>query len=241
MPIYRGSGTNPGNIYFGNNEISKVYFGQNLVWQKIKAVKFGLLYNWYTANDARGLLPIGWHVPSKTEFETLVSFIGGSSGAGNILKETGTTWWNYDSGSTNSSKFNLRGSGFRGSFSFNGLLTNNYTLSLTTAGENFYFLYVISATTSANLSLITSKITGVAIRGIKDSTILTNGQQGYMLDNDNFRYPTICIGTQEWMAANLKTTKYRNGDSIPEVTDNTAWAALTTGALCAYNNDWDNV
>jgi predicted transcriptional regulator len=29
--------------------------------------------------------------------------------------------------------------------------------------------------------------------------------------------------------------------AIPEVTDNTAWAALTTGALCAYNNNWDNV
>jgi len=39
----------------------------------------------------------------------------------------------------------------------------------------------------------------------------------------------------------LAETKYRDGSLIPEVTDNTAWAALTTGALCAYDNDWNNV
>ena len=30
-------------------------------------------------------------------------------------------------------------------------------------------------------------------------------------------------------------------DAITEVADSTAWAGLTTGALCAYNNDWNNV
>ena len=35
-------------------------------------------------------------------------------------------------------------------------------------------------------------------------------------------YHTITIGTQVWTVENLKTTKYRNGESIPNVTDNTA-------------------
>ena len=39
------------------------------------------------------------------------------------------------------------------------------------------------------------------------------------------------------MAENLRTTHYRNGDAIPNVTDNTAWNGLTTGAYCWYNND----
>ena len=39
------------------------------------------------------------------------------------------------------------------------------------------------------------------------------------------------------MAENLKTTKYRNSDPIPNVTVNTSWAGLTTGAYCWYNND----
>ena len=49
--------------------------------------------------------------------------------------------------------------------------------------------------------------------------------------------PTIVIGTQQWMSNNLNVAFYRNGDPIPHVADPTAWAALTTGAWCYYNND----
>ena len=47
----------------------------------------------------------------------------------------------------------------------------------------------------------------------------------------------IKIGTQKWMTKNLAVSRYRNGDKIPQVTDPAAWAALTTGAWCWYNND----
>ena len=60
---------------------------------------------------------------------------------------------------------------------------------------------------------------------------------GTVSDNDGNVYRTITIGTQVWMAENLKTTKYRNGDAIPNVTVNSSWKALTTGAYCWYNND----
>jgi len=82
---------------------------------------------------------------------------------------------------------------------------------------------------------------GLALRPLKDSTTLTHGQTGIYTGNDGKVYRTICIGTQEWLACNLAETKYRNLDDIPEVTDNDDWVALTTGALCAYDNDWDNV
>jgi uncharacterized protein (TIGR02145 family) len=49
--------------------------------------------------------------------------------------------------------------------------------------------------------------------------------------------PAIQIGTQQWMSKNLDVAFYRNGDPIPQVTDPTAWAGLTTGAWCYYNND----
>jgi uncharacterized protein (TIGR02145 family) len=49
--------------------------------------------------------------------------------------------------------------------------------------------------------------------------------------------PTIQIGTQQWMSKNLNVAFYRNGNPIPQVTDPTAWAGLTTGAWCYYNND----
>jgi uncharacterized protein (TIGR02145 family) len=46
----------------------------------------------------------------------------------------------------------------------------------------------------------------------------------------------IQIGDQIWMCKNLDVDTYLNGDPIPEVTDKTAWANLTTGAWCYYNN-----
>lgn len=57
-----------------------------------------------------------------------------------------------------------------------------------------------------------------------------NDQQGNI-------YKTIVIGNQEWMAEDLKTTIYRNGDNILEVSDLTQWADLSEGALCSYNNE----
>jgi uncharacterized protein (TIGR02145 family) len=48
---------------------------------------------------------------------------------------------------------------------------------------------------------------------------------------------TVTICSQDWMTKNLDVATYRNGDPIPKVTDPTAWAALSTGAYCYYNND----
>ena len=55
-------------------------------------------------------------------------------------------------------------------------------------------------------------------------------------DIDGNFYHTVTIGTQVWMVENLKTTKYRNGDPIPNVTNNSQWTKLTTCAYCNYEN-----
>jgi uncharacterized protein (TIGR02145 family) len=60
-------------------------------------------------------------------------------------------------------------------------------------------------------------------------------------DVDGNVYHTVTIGTQVWMVENLKTTKYRNGDVIPNVTDSALWRNLSTGAYCNYNNNVNNV
>jgi uncharacterized protein (TIGR02145 family) len=62
---------------------------------------------------------------------------------------------------------------------------------------------------------------------------------GSVTDQDGITYKTIEIGTQTWMAENLRTTKYNDGTPVPLVTDKTEWAALTTPGLSWYNNDTD--
>jgi uncharacterized protein (TIGR02145 family) len=61
---------------------------------------------------------------------------------------------------------------------------------------------------------------------------------GSISDQDGNVYKTVTIGNQTWMAENLKTSKYRNGEPIPNVVDNTEWGNLTTGASCTYDNDF---
>jgi uncharacterized protein (TIGR02145 family) len=51
---------------------------------------------------------------------------------------------------------------------------------------------------------------------------------------------TVDICSVNWVVQNLDVTTYRNGDVIPQVTDNATWASLTTGAWCYYNNDPSN-
>jgi uncharacterized protein (TIGR02145 family) len=49
--------------------------------------------------------------------------------------------------------------------------------------------------------------------------------------------PSVTIGNQIWTSQNLSLLRYRNGDTIPNITDPAEWANLTTGAYCNYNND----
>lgn len=54
-------------------------------------------------------------------------------------------------------------------------------------------------------------------------------------------YHTIIIGDQEWIVENLRCTNDGEGTAIPVVSNAVSWAALTTGARCAYDNDINNV
>ncbi len=59
-------------------------------------------------------------------------------------------------------------------------------------------------------------------------------------DIDGNVYKTVTIGTQLWMAENLRTTKLKNGTAIPNITDNADWGELDTLGFCYYNNDNTN-
>lgn len=59
---------------------------------------------------------------------------------------------------------------------------------------------------------------------------------GTVTDIDGNTYKTIQIGTQVWMAENLKTTRYNDEAAIPLVADGTDWSDLTTHGFSWYEN-----
>ena len=92
--------------------------------------------------------------------------------------------------------------------------------------------------TTVQRDAISSPATGLVIFNTSTNSLETKNSTGWVSLSASFvALPTIVIGTQQWMEKNLEVVTYRNGNIIPQVTDPTAWAALTTGAWCYYNND----
>jgi uncharacterized protein (TIGR02145 family) len=81
----------------------------------VNATPYGALYNWYTINSGK-LAPIGWHIPTAAEWQTLADYLGGDALAGGKLKEVGTTHFaSPNAGATNETGFTAVGSGYRSS------------------------------------------------------------------------------------------------------------------------------
>jgi len=58
-----------------------------------------------------------------------------------------------------------------------------------------------------------------------------------LVDPDGNKYKTVVIGEQEWMAENLRTSQYANGDAIPNIEDRVEWVNSSSGASCSLNNN----
>jgi uncharacterized protein (TIGR02145 family) len=135
---------------------------------------YGAIYNWHTldliSNGSKNVCPINWHVPTYSEWTTLINYLGNSL-AGGKLKEIGTTHWNFpNTGANNSTGFTAVPGGGRGStfgeFVFFG---NNGVYWTSSISGNQYQSYSI-AYNSNELTLwhAGSMNWGHSIRCIKD-------------------------------------------------------------------------
>jgi len=83
------------------------------------ACPYGKLYNWFACVDDRQLCPVGWHVPTDSEWTVLTDYLGGEAIAGGKMKTTGITadatglWFTPNAGATNSSGFSGVPGGYR--------------------------------------------------------------------------------------------------------------------------------
>ena len=155
-----------------------------------------------------------------------------ASCGGNVISDGGANvttvgiCWNTSQNPTIAD--NQSGLGFSG--------TGSFTRNVTDLDPNTTYYVRAYATNSAGtaygdqVSFTTSQIF--------DPIIFNPGfTYGEVTDIDGNKYNTIQIGTQIWMAENLKTTKLNDGTEIPTVTDNTAWSTMTNPGFCWYKNN----
>ena len=212
---------------------------------------YGRLYNGYAVADGRQIAPAGWHVASDAEWKQLEMYLGMSQAEadaegtargtteGGKLKETGTTHWvSPNTGATNETGFSGLPSGYRIYFGpYYDIGDYGYFWSSTELNSNYNYAWYRRLYHDGSVvgRYYYNKQVGFPVRCVKDA------EESTLTDIDGNVYQTVAIGTQVWMAENLKVTHYPNGDDIPNVTDNATWEALNTGAYCEYNNDTNNV
>lgn len=297
---------------------------------------YGALYGRNIVSSKK-LCPVGWHIPTNSEWETLGDILGGMEIAGGKMKETGTSHWNKPNvGATNESGFNAIPGGFfyhyegghGGSSGFTGMGIQGLWSSYESSGyiiensnlvlKNYSQYSDVTASVRCKLDdLATAKIPEISTVEIVNilpwtansgGTILSDGgsaiiQKGVCWSNhpspdtNNFKtkdgyaskdftsfinnllpqttyyvrayainklgvaygnemsfttkddfnygsvtdiegntYKTIKIVNQTWMAENLKSTRFNNGDSIPYIIDNSIWKSDTLPAYCNYND-----
>ncbi|MBK6346518.1 MAG: fibrobacter succinogenes major paralogous domain-containing protein [Bacteroidales bacterium] len=81
---------------------------------------------------------------------------------------------------------------------------------------------------------------GVAYGAEQSFTLWINIPGPNATDIDGNNYTSVRIGSQVWMVENLKTTKYRNGEPILNITNSTEWNRAGTGGFCYYDNNIAN-
>jgi uncharacterized protein (TIGR02145 family) len=99
--------------------------------------------------------------------------------------------------------------------------------------------YVDNSVSNSYTQAEVDAIISEAITGLQDQidALQASSGSGTVTDQDGNSYPYLTYGDQVWTVKNAEMVTYRDGTPIPQVTDATEWANLTTGAWCYYDND----
>jgi uncharacterized protein (TIGR02145 family) len=132
---------------------------------------YGVYYNWYTVKTGK-LCPSGWHVPSRSEFETLISDTGGAEQAGGNLKESGFFHWkNPNTGANNIYGFSGLPAGYHGqNTSFQYLEEKTFFWSSVAGLSNNAWTISLEYSNSAITETWIQRNYGFTIRCIKNSS-----------------------------------------------------------------------
>jgi uncharacterized protein (TIGR02145 family) len=158
----------------------------------INATVYGRLYNWLAVNDSRIIAPVGWHIPTDTEFTILIDYLGGDSIAGGKLKEIGFEHWCYpNAGATNETGFTAVPGGYCNSL---GVFDNKgyrgyYQSSTVYNAGNSWFRELVCEDDRVDRHYA-SKGSGHSVRCVKDNITGTDNLNEY---NEIKIYPNPMI------------------------------------------------
>jgi len=213
----------------------------------------GCLYNWSAYMDSKGITPENWKIPLRSEFQTLIDFLGGADIAGGKMKDSATVssdgsidsiWLTPNTGATNEGGFSAMASGNRQYY--DGAFQQRHHSAIYGCSDpaqpgtglvQAFFLDHETATASVS-SYWNNE--GLSLRLLMiDSSEWVEGD--VVLDYDGNIYETVKIGTQVWTKSNLLVQHWNDGTSIPMVTASTDWRDFylsgTYGpGMCYYNN-----
>ena len=175
--------------------------------------------------------------PPEADTQYLVTYITQSSA---IVSSGVITWGLYTNvsfeyGTTLSYGDSMPCPEFSGNHPSPPALLVDNTLTRLAPGSTYHFRLIASnkyGTDYGDDSFFTTLNKGQ--NGINFNTELNYGT---LSDIDGNIYKTIQVGSQIWMAENLKTIRFNDASSITNVTSAYNWTRMTTPAYCWYSND----
>ena len=205
---------------------------------------YGYLYNKAAVDSINGIAPTGWHVPTSTEIDVLIAYVG-STNAGKLksvkTQPVALGWKHPNTGATDEYGLGLLAGGCLSpdTEAFNFLTENGYFwLSNQITGDDYCMNIQYNSSTIAYDDVLTGF--GASIRLIKDDP--SDWYDGMtMTDPSGNVYPTCKIGEQVWMAANYMSTKYKDTTNISESPGISEFATNAFGQFIAYNELDSNV
>ena len=132
---------------------------------------YGALYNW-DAIHTNKLCPLGWHIPTDSEWVVLIKHVGGDTTAGGKLKEAGITHWSVpNTGATNSTYFYALPGGYRNGNlgSFVGIKDNGFWWSSSESNASESWCRIIYFSSDDIFRENIKKTSGFSVRCLKDN------------------------------------------------------------------------
>ena len=186
--------------------------------------QYNRFYTWHQVTDSRNIAPVGWHVPSESEWITLINYALSNYGTSlsYVKALSSANGWNSTTNSgapgNNQSLNNYLGFSANPSGAYSAAPTYNgddaygdSATFFTSTGNGEYVAYARQIIyDSGMLRYGAYKTSKLSVRCVRDS----GNSNMYAYDYDGNYYTAVTIGTQTWLVQNLCCNHYRNGDPI---------------------------